>query len=163
MSSRNERLASIIIGIAIITYGILSTHLVPYYQSLVERIISIELLDQLKTYFSGRRFSKEDQFNLGKYFIYYPSYLILHIGLIAILFRKAPRSRKIGFIAIGVGIPFLAFLSLFFFQIGWMAFYNATIGMFTTFVGYPFILFVVEGGKLIDKNIDKLIEDRKQS
>ena len=159
MNANRERLASILIGITIIAYGVSSSNVLPFYQQIVEGIVPSESLEDLKAFFGGRRFDKQDQYNLGKYLVYYPSYLVLHLGLISVLFRKSPKSRKLGFFAVAFGIPFLALLSLLFYRLKWMGVYDATIDTFTTFVGYPFILFVVEGGKMLGQDIDKLIED----
>ena len=156
------RAAAIAIGFLIISYGVASSFLLPFYQNFAEQLIPAEYLKALTSFFYGRRYDPNDANNLGKYLIYYPSYLFLHVGLICFLFRRSSKARIIGLALVLFGIPSLALLSMVFYQLKWMSFYDATISTFTTFVGYPFILFVVEGGRLLDKNIDELISDNHQ-
>ena len=160
--NRGDFLGSMAIGLIIIFYGVIGPYVWPHYQDLVVNILPDMLIQKLIPFFNGKEIHDEDVYNLGKYFIYYPSYMILHLGLVSVLFRKSPKSRLIGVFAILGSLSLAALLSLLFFKLKWFAFYNASIGLFKTLVGMPFILFIVEGGRLLDLDLDKLLEAKNK-
>ena len=153
----------LLVGAVIIAYGVSGPYVWPFYQEIIESILPDRLLDPLNPFFNGPRKDKYDGFKLGIYFIYYPSYVLLHLGLVSVLFRKSTRSRFVGIIAILGGLPLIALLTLLFYVLGLIALYEASMGLFKTFVGMPFILFIVEGGRLIDMDIERLLEQKKES
>jgi len=161
MSERTERLFSVLIGIIIISYGVMGNYALPIYQNTVENLLGDNLVDKISAILNGNEYTEKDMYNLGKYLMYYPSYLILHLGLISILFWNKPQSRSFGVLAIIIGIPLVAFLSFLFYRLNWITMHRAAFSTFKTFVSYPFVLFLVEGGRLLDKNIDELIKKTK--
>lgn len=160
MDHKKDRLFSLLIGLIIITYGVLGPTVLPYYQSFVKYLLSDEIFSSLESVFNGSKIGDKDVNNMGKYFVYYPSYLILHLGLIGILFRKTPKSRNIGVAFILVGLPAIAVLSILFHFTELKTLYEISYSLFKTFVGMPFILFIVEGGRILDHNIDRLLKNK---
>lgn len=158
MNSKTERILSIFIGVVIISYGIISVNVVPVYQNLVEDLLGSELSLKLLDLFSGTLAHEKDVYNLGKYFVYYPSYILLHAALISLLFWKKPKSRNIGLLVLLLVLPILAGLTLLFYWLGWQSFYHAAHLTLANLIGYPIILFLVEGGRIIYADIDSLIK-----
>lgn len=161
MSTRSEHLASNFIGIVIITYGVMGPYVWPSYQVFAELIIHDSWLPRLLSIFVGTAKDDYNQYNLRIYLVYYPSYVCLHLWLIATVFRHSMKPRRIGLLVILIGLPMLACFILIFLKLNWNLLYVASMDVFRKFVCMPFILFVVEGSRLLDLQIDQLIGEKK--
>lgn len=158
MSSSQVRGLSIVIGLLIMAHGIFSEQIVPYYQSITEYIIwddtlKIELIGLL----NGPHYSRADRYNLGEYFLAKPIYFGLHMLLISVLYWNNPKSRcNALLIFIGILLVLLSLILLtYFLEI--KSVYAITKGMLTNALNLPIILFFVEGGKILNNDINKLL------
>lgn len=84
---------------------------------------------------------------------YYPTYFLLHIAFIYLLFKKQKQTRNYlilgltGLIIISVG---LALVGKFF---EWSMVYNISYDAFQKLFGLPFILLFIEGGRILYNDI----------
>ena len=141
----------------------MGSHLLPFYQHMVELIVPESTLDKLVKFFNGKEPHVEDVHNTALYLVYYPSYILLHLSLITFLFKNEPKTRSFGLLVILVGISSIAFLTLVFHQLDWYFFYEKGMSSLKFLLGTPFVLFIVEGGRLLAIDIDRLLAKETSS
>ncbi|MCR9249723.1 MAG: hypothetical protein NXI20_04835 [bacterium] len=153
----NARKFSFIVALVIVLYGIFGTLLIPHFQNLVETIIGDEdLAMRLNSKFVGSKLTDLDQFNLGKFFVYTPIYLGLHILLINSIFwqSKFRIASNLVFMSIICLIVLVAVFSL---KFGFTSLYFFANNLFHKLTKLPLILFLVEGGRLLLSDVDKML------
>ena len=153
-----NRIASVLVLLAILVYGFFKLWFCRMYSAMVARGLALIGYDPSVVSHRLNSFSLSNQYKdyyLG-WFIYYPTYLILHLVFIFFLFSSNKKIRN----KVGVGLLLVViFLVLFIifsklFQIPML--FEASYRMFQNLFGLPFILLAIEGGKLILQDINKL-------
>ncbi len=96
------------------------------------------------------------------WFIYYPSYLLLHFLFIWTLFkRNKSLAKKIMMgllVVVSTLITVIMISHLLEFHIAFKVCYN----LFRNLIGLPFILLVIEGGRILINDIDNLLVANRQ-
>lgn len=88
-------------------------------------------------------------------FLYYPTYLFLHFGLIHNLFYHNKRLKKKLILTLGSVVVGLAFLILLFKALDLMYWFNISRKYFNLLVARPLILFLIEGGGMIYEKVEQ--------
>ena len=138
----------------IIVFGIFGKLFWPQFQGFVTWFLADDLSNQLMRFLQGKDVSAEDQWSLGRYFVYYPIYLLLHLLLINAIFWSSTYRRLANLIFIAL-ITSLIAGSMIFHLLHFTVLYDMTMNITVTFLNLPIILFIVEGGRVLIGDIDK--------
>ena len=149
-----SRQLSYLVAICIILYGIFGKQLWPDFQLFVEILLPDDLSSRLAIFLQGKEISAEDQWSLGRYLVYYPIYLLLHLLLINVIFWHSAYQKLANMIFIGILMALIGG-SLIFHLIHWTFLYDAVMNVTVTFLNLPLILFIVEGGRILLDDIDR--------
>lgn len=154
MVSLNRAMAFLVLA-TIVIYGIFKMWLLRLYASAiiyVAKIIHLEHSPFFETLKNQATRENVREQTLG-WIIYYPTYLLLHIAFIFLLFKSNVKVRN--YLTIGL-ISLIGFL-----VVGWLLFNY--IGLtevgslfrhqFRNLFGLPFILLSIEGGRILYKDI----------
>lgn len=164
MNNQWSRRLSVVIGLLIIGYGIFGQLLLPYLQSVLDSILgSIPFASGLPLFFNGLETSSKDHYNMARYLIFYPIYLGLHVLMVFALFRNYPKARRYGLLLILVLIPFLGLFAMVFFMLGFETLYRVFASTVSNFLKLPVILFLVEGGRIFNQDIDRMLSEKDRS
>lgn len=154
---KNHRIYAVVTLIFIVFYGILKILVCRLYAVPVGFILAlfgfdpIHVLSQLNEFSPGETFS--DHY-LG-WPIYYPTYLMLHLVFIHLLFFNQKRLKKQ--LSLGLVIVIATLLILIF--VGkWFNFtfiYSTSYALFRHLFGLPFILLSIEGGRILYSDIER--------
>ncbi|MEQ8237619.1 MAG: hypothetical protein RIA69_00330 [Cyclobacteriaceae bacterium] len=146
---------------SIMVYGILKNWVLKAYASFLDSAAGLIGLDGNALFRLVRNQAEIESVRhqtLG-WLIYYPTYFLLHIVFIFLLFD---RNRKVrNYLTIGLSVLIILLLS------GWSLF--SIIGMheisyfcrlqFRNLFGLPFILLAIEGGRILYNDVENLIKD----
>ncbi|MEP4535165.1 MAG: hypothetical protein ABJ004_18860 [Cyclobacteriaceae bacterium] len=142
---------STIVLILIVLYGFFKNWVKGIYAQLIEKTLSLLGFDSAKITSIMNEFAqtnKEVSGILG-WIIYYPTYFLLHIAFIFLLFHKQKKTRNYltigltGLIALSVGLALIGkVLEL-------ELIYNISYDAFQKLFGLPFILLFIEGGRIL--------------
>lgn len=156
---------SVVVLSTILAYGFLKIWFCRIYSSIVARVVLFfgydpsSLLQKLNAFSTAEKY--QDHY-LG-WFIYYPTYLLLHLAFVFFLFRPNKQMRNkvwFGLLLVVFGLIFIIIFSKLF-HISLL--FEISYGLFRHLFGLPFILLVIEGGRLILQDIDKLLKhDQKK-
>jgi len=155
LTINRNRAISIGVGIVIVLYGTFGKQLWPFYQSITESLVSGPTLEGLMSFLKGRKAGQDDIYNLGKYFIYYPSYLTLHALLITSLYWGKARRVFFANAIFSMILMVLSAIILFSYVQQFHRVYDAAMGLMHSLLNMPLILFIVEGGRILLSDVDK--------
>jgi hypothetical protein len=154
---KNHKLYAIIVLMSIVFYGIFKIFVCRLYSTPIS--FSLELLgfDPTEILYRLNELSKTEEYQdhyLG-WVIYYPTYLILHLVFIQLLFFNQKRLKNqlsFGLIAI------IGLLLVLIFTGKWAGFtiiFSTSYALFQHLFGLPFILLSIEGGRILYTDIEK--------
>ncbi|MEL7146238.1 MAG: hypothetical protein AAFO69_07705 [Bacteroidota bacterium] len=157
-----KRISSYLLLTFILCYGIFRVSVLKIYAGLVESILG--LFNLQKQDFStliallGKQNSSHS-YELG-WFIYYPSYYLLHICFILVLYHANKKVRNFLIILLtGVIIALVVFILIFrYAEMHEVA--KVFVGLFRSLFGLPFILLGLEGGRLLYNDIVTLSKEK---
>lgn len=150
MSDSIRRISSIFILISIIAYGMFKEYAKNFFANIISYFINIETLNSLINTLSLRNDWDEDAVG---FLIYYPTYLLLHVLFIYLLFYNRIKIRN-WLIAALIGFVFIDFgLIIIFRELDLYLLYKICYILFQQLFGLPFILLAVEGGRHLFKEI----------
>lgn len=101
---------------------------------------------------------KETETNIMGWFIYYPTYISLHILFILVAFKDNKKVKNIllyGFIGL---IATLILCSVLGKLMDWQQLYRISYNLFRNLIGLPFALLCIEGGQILYSDIKKKLE-----
>lgn len=151
---------SIFLAVLIVCYGTYGKLLLPDYQYFIEQLLSTqqEFLSVLMEFFKGTKDQPDDAYNLGKYLIYMPSYLGLHLLFINVLFLRNVRQRnKANLIFFGVAFGLVICVTLAR-MLHFVFLFEMVINLISKLIALPLILFLLEGGRLLLGDIDRMMK-----
>ncbi|WP_258100429.1 hypothetical protein [Marinoscillum pacificum] len=142
----------------IIVYGILKIWVLRLYAQLLDGVANFIGAANNDFYELVRNQAKQDEFReqtLG-WIIYYPTYFLLHIVFIYLLFDNNVRVRNYLMLGLTALICMLVFLWVLFTSIHIPEIGNFFRDQFKNLFGLPFILLAIEGGRILYTDITKL-------
>ncbi len=151
----------VIIVVLIITVGIFGNHLASFY--------TIHVIQPLFNFFSIDYFKVESKFlfatmdgkvrsGLGV-FLYYGTYLVLHLTLIRVAFFSDKYIYRVLMIGLISMVFFLATLAMILKYFEFHFFGNYVKSMFHSIIAKPLILFLIEGSGLVYKYVNKMFDE----
>lgn len=154
---KNHRLYAVIVLISIVFYGIFKVLVCRLYSVPVSFGLELfgfdpaEALDKLNNLSA----TTEHMDHYLGWLIYYPTYLLLHLVFIQLLFfhqRKLKKQLSLGLITV------IGLLLIFIFVGKWKGLtllYSTSYALFQHLFGLPFILLSIEGGRILYSDIEK--------
>lgn len=141
----------------IMVYGILKNWVLRVYASSLDYIAQIFGVENNWIFETIRNQSKyvklRDQ-TLG-WIIYYPSYYLLHILFIYLLFNNNQKARNYLMIGLTLVITMIIGLWIFFQLLNQEEVADFFRGQFKKLFGLPFILLAIEGGRILYMDLEK--------
>jgi hypothetical protein len=139
----------------IIAYGFFKNFVLRIYSELILSFFRLIGYDSVLLISKFNDFSKKEggRDDILGWLIYYPSYFLLHIAFIYLLFWKQKQLRH--YLAIGLTVLIFLLVSLsiigkiFEFQMLYLVSYES----FQKLFGLPFILLFIEGGRILYKDV----------
>ncbi|MFT6868634.1 MAG: hypothetical protein ACJA08_003488 [Cyclobacteriaceae bacterium] len=162
-SISHKALSSVVL-VLIVCYGFFKNFFLSLFSNLIlsgfEMLkINPSDLHEMLEYFS----KAEEKKDLFGWFIFYPTYYLLHITFISLLFFKQTKIRQY----LIYGLSILIFLLVGFSALGkWLEItmlYKISYDAFQKLFGLPFILLFIEGGRILYKDIFEIKEDVKNN
>lgn len=154
---KNHKLYAVIVLVSIVFYGIFKTLVCRLYSVPVSFGLEllgfdpIEILERLNELSVNSGFM--DHY-LG-WLIYYPTYLLLHVVFIQLLFfnqKKLKKQLSFGLIIVVGALLILIFAGKW---LGLNFIYETSYALFQHLFGLPFILLSIEGGRILYTDIEK--------
>ena len=150
----SKALSSVVL-VLIVCYGFFKILVLQFYSKIILTIFDVLGINSSELILKLERFSKApDQVKgiLG-WLIYYPSYFLLHILFIFLLFHKQKRTRNYLVIGLSGLIFFLIVMSITGKLFGIQPLYIVSYEAFQKLFGLPFILLFIEGGRILYKDV----------
>lgn len=154
---------AILIALIIIFYGIFKIWFCKIYSVPISGFIEVlgyssrDFLDDLNAF--SIRSSYKNHY-LG-WFIYYPTYILLHLLFVFFLFsdNKVIRNK----ICIGLIISIIALLMIIFLSKygNYHLSFEISYSLFQNLFSLPFILLLIEGGRTLVMDVDRMISKMK--
>ena len=158
MLKRYHRLFAGITLFLIVVYGILKIWVLRLYAQLLDGLADFIGADNNEFYEMVRNQARKDEFReqtLG-WLIYYPTYFLLHIVFIYLLFNNNVRVRNYLMKGLTALIGSLVFMWILFTSIQMPEIGNFFRDQFKNLFGLPFILLAIEGGRILYTDLIKL-------
>jgi len=155
-----HRIYSVLNLFLIVLYGVFKLWMLIVYHKFVLWLASVFQINLSNVLEWLNSFSVENgnHENILGWFIYYPTYLLLHLSFIYLLFRKQKNVRNILSISLIVLVFFLVLVSIIGKLLELDFIYKTFYYSFRQLFGLPFILLAIEGGKILYNDIKKLTE-----
>ncbi len=145
-----QRVVAVIVLISIILYGIFRGPLLHLYATVLDLIVDTSIITETFNQISSRKAYRQE---LAGWIIYYPTYLLLHIVFIFILFNKNKKARNYISIAV-ISTVFLLITLVILSKVFTLPdLYKFSYGLFQNLFGLPFILLFIEGGRILYNDI----------
>jgi len=146
---------STVVLVLIVLYGFFKNWVKGIYTQLIETTLSLLGFDSAKITSIMNEFAqtnKEVSGILG-WIIYYPTYFLLHIAFIFLLFHKQKKTRNYLTLGLTTLIVLTVGLALMGKVLGLELIYNISYDAFQKLFGLPFILLFIEGGRILYNDI----------
>lgn len=161
MTLKLHRLWASLVLILIIIYGVLKIIVLRLYADSIRWLIDqLNLPAANLMSFFEKQGNHEDmaRYSAG-WIIYYPTYLLLHILFIHLLFHQNKRLKFI--LSIGLTILILSLVALWyiFLKAGYSELSTFFRTMFYNLFGLPFILLAIEGGRILYEDLSKTLNE----
>ncbi len=156
---------STVVLICILVYGIFKIWVLNLFTPFVESSLQFVGLDtsfliyQLHLITGGVH---EGDYLLGWLF-YYPSYFMLHVLFIWILYKNNKSTRNILILLLITVISVLILGVIIFRYVDMVMMANVFLTLFRSLFGLPFILLAIEGGRILYGDIVKLSESKNDT
>ena len=153
-----KKVTSYLILALIIVYGILKFRVLTFYAPVAEFMVDLVGLDSENIIDYFNKVTKQETRNedtLG-WLIYYPTYFLLHVAFISVLYRENKKVRNILIIGLSalIGTIILGIFIFKFLEISEA--YQAFVSTFRALFGLPFILLCIEGGRVLYRDVQQL-------
>ena len=152
-----HRTLATVVLVLIIVYGFFKNWVKEVYAEITIRGLDQlglepKQIESLLLEFSKNKVTVKD--TLG-WFLYYPSYFLLHVVFILLLFAENKKVRNTLIIALGGIVCFLVGSALLGKMMNWPIIYKVSYEGFQKLFGLPFILLFIEGGRILYNDIFK--------
>ncbi|MBR06546.1 MAG: hypothetical protein CMP48_02585 [Rickettsiales bacterium] len=158
MLKKYHRVFAGIILFLIVIYGTLKIWVLRFYASLLDSTASLFGIGN-NSFFEALRkqaeMEEQRQQTLG-WLIYYPTYFLLHIVFIYLLFKNNLKVRNYLMIGLTALIVSLVLLWVLFLTCGFPELARFFRDLFKNLFGLPFILLIIEGGRIFYQDLVKL-------
>ena len=154
-----RRALSTVVLVTILFYGFLKPWFCGVYSIPISWFLELVGYDPDRILTSLNSFSLASNYNdhyLG-WFIYYPTYLMLHLIFIFTLFNQKRKVRNKVALGLIVLVSFLIIIIMFSKYSGLNSLYLISYKLFQNLFSLPFILLAIEGGKTLINDVDKLM------
>lgn len=153
-----RKILSYLILCTILVYGILRFRVLAVFAPIVKYILELFSVDihQLTVFLNQVTRQTKWNENVIGWGIYYPTYFLLHITFIWIIYHDRPKAKKYLSLALTVLIGFLLLSILISKLVELAELYILFVKMFRSLFGLPFILLAIEGGRILYDDIEKL-------
>lgn len=151
-----KKALSFIILCSILLYGIFKPVLQRLFANLFRNWENYQAYTDRLNDFSQTPKYNED---LMGWIIYYPTYFLLHILFILVLFKHQPKTRN--WVALGL-TSFIGFLLVCMITgklISSNNLFHIPYNIFQSLFGLPFILLAIEGGRILWSDLNKLTNE----
>lgn len=161
MQLKYSRPLAVVVLAMIVIYGILRIWVLRVYAQLLTWLADLvglgdnALFEVIKNQASKEEFQEQ---TLG-WLIYYPTYFLLHIAFIYVLFANSPRTRNYLMLGLTALISMIIGCWLMFI---WLELPNLAYiarKQFRNLFGLPFILLAIEGGRILYKDMVRLLKE----
>ena len=155
LSKITHRTLATIVLILIVVYGFFKGHVRIFFSRLAEWSISQIGLDPqlIQEYIVIVSSKEEGPAGVLGWLIYYPTYYLLHLVFIFLLFKHSRNVRNV--VAVGLSLVVLILIVLIlagkYFELNML--YKISYESFQKLFGLPFILLFIEGGRLLYNDI----------
>jgi hypothetical protein len=150
----SKALSSIIL-VLIICYGFFKILVLGIYSKLVLICIEKVGIDPHRFIFTLNNYAKKQENVNGilGWLIYYPTYFLLHILFIYLLFNKQTKTRNTLIVGLSVLVLLLVGGSAIAKWLDFNILYVVSYEAFQKLFGLPFILLFIEGGRILYKDV----------
>lgn len=151
----SSKTLSTIVLILIVVYGFFRIKVRIFFANVLSDILILFGIDPLLIVANLSDFAKsaENIDGILGWIIYYPTYFLLHITFIFLLFRNQVKVRNYLIIGLTVLIFLLVAFSLIGKLTGLNMLYQVSYDAFQKLFGLPFILLFIEGGRILYKDV----------
>ncbi len=155
MKIKTKRFWAVISLLSILVYGVFKIPVLRLYASGLKRLI--DLLNLPADGILSFLYKQGDHADMANYslgwVIYYPTYLLLHLLFIHLLFYQQPNIKKVLSIGLTALVIMLVVLWFIFLQLGNPEIAGFFRNLFYKLFGLPFILLAIEGGRILYNDI----------
>ncbi len=147
----SNRILTGITLVIIILHGILRIWIIKAYASIVKfflRLVNQQSNPIIEFFKNQSRTPEYNDQALG-WFLYYPTYFLLHLLFIQLLFKKQKRIRLLLTLGLTSLLTLIIFFWIFFLLIEQPSIAYFFRIQFRNLFGLPFILLAIEGGKIL--------------
>lgn len=158
MLEKYHRIFAGVVLVLIVIYGVLKIWVLRIYSSILDGLANYLGIGDNQFFEMVRNQAKQEEFReqtLG-WVIYYPTYFLLHIVFIFLLFNNNIKTRNYLMIGLTVLISSLVFLWIIFQTTGLLELSLFFRNQFKNLFGLPFILLAIEGGRILYNDLVKL-------
>lgn len=164
MNKRLNRIYSVIILALIVVYGILRIWVQKLFGRFLIYLASVFNVEEnwvFQVFTSEANNAHFREQKIG-WIIYYPTYFLLHILFIYVLFNNQIKTRNILIIGLTVLVSSIVLLWIVFLNLGMLELAVFFKYQFKNLFGLPFILLIIEGGRILYLDLIKLskLKDR---
>lgn len=155
---------SYVILLLILFYGIFKIKVLKVLAPVAEFKFKLFVVDTTKFELSLNSATKQTEMidhTLG-WFLYYPSYFLLHVVFIMLLYKRNLKVRNFLILVLSVLIGSLIGGIFFFRLVGLNEVAGIFLGLFRRLFGLPFILLAIEGGRVLYNDVVKLSEEKSE-
>ncbi|MEM9895324.1 MAG: hypothetical protein AAF789_03050 [Bacteroidota bacterium] len=164
--NKYSRALSVVVLLAIVSYGFLKVLFCRIYSVPIAAFIELIGFSPDQVLSTLHDFQNRDQKQLDHllgWFIYYPTYLLLHLIFIQLLFWQDKKLRRgisiglilvVGFLLACIGLGKLL-------DIYYLHYLSYTL--FQKLFGLPFILLTIEGGRVFFSDINKRFQEKEEA
>lgn len=158
MQVKHTRLLAILVLVSIVIYSILKNWVLRIYAQCLGWFASLigfgnnSLFEMVK---NQAKYEETREQTLG-WLIYYPTYFLLHIAFIYLLFNGNRKVRNCLMVGLTGVIGLVVVFWIVFMAMGYSELGNFFRTQFRNLFGLPFILLAIEGGRILYKDMVKL-------
>ena len=161
---KTSRFLPILIFILILAFGFFRIPICRIFAMPISFILEYFGFSSVKLLEGINEFSlpKETKDHYIGWIIYYPTYLLLHFLFIWTLFKRNKNLAKKIMMGLLVVISTLATVILISHFLEFTTAFEVSYNLFRNLIGLPFILLVIEGGRILINDIDNLLVANRQ-
>ena len=150
MHNSVRRPISILILLSIIAYGMFKDYLKEFYNYFIQKYFNT---DPLSEYLNDLSLDSNWDQDITAWLIYYPTYLLLHVMFIYVLFYKEIRIRNMLITGLLIFVVIDVILIIVANELEFQLLYSICYQLFRQLFGLPFILLAIEGGRHLFKEL----------
>lgn len=161
----NNRFLVIIILLSIVGLGVFKNVVMQFFANIVNWLAYFFGLADNGLFRIIKKAAYNDEVreqSIG-WILYYPVYFFLHILFITVLFSKNKKTRNYLIIGLSTLVSTILFLWILFLRLGQVELATFFRNQFRNLFGLPFILLIIEGGKILYYDIENRLKNNSNS